>query len=71
MRAIIDIMGQRFGRLLVMEPAGMDSNRAMTWRVRCDCGTEFITRGKALRYGSPKSCGCWKPRVDQRRKEHA
>lgn len=71
MNAVIDLTGQRFGRLLVLQQAGMDGNRAMSWRVRCDCGTEFVTRGKALRYGSPKSCGCWKPRAEEKRKQNA
>lgn len=69
MRPVIDLAGQRFGMLVVLEPAGIDGNNAMSWRVRCDCGTEFVTRGKALRYGSPKSCGCWKPRAQERRKQ--
>lgn len=52
-----DLMGQQFVRLLVMRRAGSSQGRA-TWRCRCDCGTETIVRGKDLRSGNTRSCGC-------------
>ena len=32
------ITGQRFGRLIAIEPVGKTKNRAIIWRCRCDCG---------------------------------
>jgi hypothetical protein len=46
------MIGRRFGRLLVVTHEG-------AWcACRCDCGTEKKVRGKDLRNGRTKSCGC-------------
>jgi hypothetical protein len=52
----IDIIGQRFGRLLVTGPVG--SGALMKWACKCDCDNTIETRSKNLRSGSSKSCGC-------------
>lgn len=58
-RALIDMTGRRSGRLVVIEQAGRyrDLGEA-TWRCMCDCGTETVTTGSALRRGAASSCGC-------------
>lgn len=56
MPKLIDLTGQRFGRLVVVERAG--SEGPARWRCRCDCGTEKTVPGVGLRSGSSKSCGC-------------
>ena len=61
----IDLTGQRFGKLTVLEqdpnpyidPAG---RRELKWICKCDCGNTTSVTGKALRYGRAKSCGCLK-----------
>jgi len=50
----IDMMGQKWGRLTVLDYVG---NRGR-WMCLCECGNEKIVRGVALRQGSIKSCGC-------------
>lgn len=59
MSAKISVLGQRFGRLLVIEefPAepGLGYRRA---RCRCDCGVESIVAVTSLRAGLTRSCGC-------------
>lgn len=63
MARLIDITGQRFGRLLVLEqakparPVGNPSGYAY-WRCICDCGAEPVVCGENLRRGAVKSCGC-------------
>ncbi|MBQ4495407.1 MAG: hypothetical protein II968_06525 [Selenomonadaceae bacterium] len=52
-----DLTGQRFGRLTVLEYAGM-KRRCAQWKCQCDCGNEIITDGCSLRRGRTKSCGC-------------
>ncbi len=52
-----DLIGLRFGSLVVTEFAGKQGNFAM-WRCRCDCGNEHIARGANLTSGQIKSCGC-------------
>lgn len=54
----IDLTGQRFERLLVLEYAGKDGKNNTKWKVRCDCGTEKVVLGLTLRGGSCRSCGC-------------
>ncbi len=53
----IDLIGQRFGRLLVVSPAKAKHNRAR-WNCQCDCGTLCVATGKYLRQGKKRSCGC-------------
>lgn len=53
-----NLVGQRFGMLLVAERAGSAKNRAL-WRCVCDCGaTDVLVNGNMLQQGKKKSCGC-------------
>lgn len=53
-----DLTGQRFGKLVAIEPTEQRKQRQVVWRCNCDCGnTAFISSGD-LRYGNAKSCGC-------------
>lgn len=54
----VDLMGQRFGRLTVIKRAKNDKQGNAQWLCLCDCGNEKVVRGRALRKGSTKSCGC-------------
>ena len=54
---IVEMKGKRFGRLIVLDVDGKDG-RAVTWKVKCDCGTIKVVRGGSLRYGRTRSCGC-------------
>lgn len=54
----IDLSGQRFGRLVVLDRSESDARGNAMWRCICDCGTERITMGKSLRQGGVQSCGC-------------
>ena len=56
----IDLIGQRFGRLLVLSRNEEKSKQqcASYFLCRCDCGKEKVIYGNNLRIGSTKSCGC-------------
>lgn len=54
----LDLMGQRFGRLTVVERLGKVPKRGQMWLCRCDCGGTKIKRASALRIGEARSCGC-------------
>lgn len=77
MSRVIDVTGQRFGRLLVIrrvmpgEVPGKFPNSAAYWLCRCDCGGEAIVAGSALRGGQTKSCGCYRREAvaERRRKK--
>lgn len=64
MSGVVDITGQRFGKLTAHEklPASPGVNGAL-WRCLCDCGKETTVLSQNLRYGLTKSCGCLKGNV--------
>lgn len=53
----MDLIGQKYGRLTVVEFCGI-KNRKATWKCVCDCGMVVIATGNNLRSGTTKSCGC-------------
>lgn len=55
----IDITGQRFARLVVMELHTERRGGQWAWVCRCDCGETTIVRSAHLRNGHTTSCGCW------------
>lgn len=55
----LDLRGQRFGRLVVLEDVGRDKHGHVLWRCRCDCSQETIVTSKSLRSGNTTSCGCY------------
>lgn len=55
---LIDMLGQKFGRLTVIERAENTKEGRARWKCKCECGNEVIVLGKHLRSGSTKSCGC-------------
>jgi len=60
MRPFIDLTGQRFGKLTVIDPLSRrhNGNRSMFWLCRCDCGGSTEARADALKSGAKLSCGC-------------
>lgn len=58
-RKLIDILGKRFGRLIVRKLHGRrEDNGAAMWECACDCGNVVVEPGHCLRRGQVKSCGC-------------
>lgn len=53
-----DIVGKRFGRLVVVEKVGTDKWRRLHVLCKCDCGNEKLVFASNLRQGQTKSCGC-------------
>lgn len=53
----LDLVGQRFGRLVVIEP-GQNKGKRTTWKCICDCGNEYVALTDSLRSGRLQSCGC-------------
>lgn len=54
---IVDLSGQRFGRLVAVQRSGSDGSNAW-WNCKCDCGNEKEIRLCHLQSGTTKSCGC-------------
>lgn len=59
MPKFIDLTGQKFGKLTVVERVGSRKG-SVTWRCTCECGGEAIVTSNCLRTGSTKTCGCSK-----------
>lgn len=57
-RDIIDLSGERFGRLLVACHAGYDAHRRSIWLCVCDCKRTKEARTDRLRDGITTHCGC-------------
>lgn len=55
-----ELAGQRFGKLLVIEPTQQRVRNAVVWRCRCDCGNEIFVESRRLKPGAISSCGCEK-----------
>ena len=76
---LVDLTGQRFGRLVVLErapshvtytmqPYGGSTYECKTmWHVRCDCGREKDVEAQSLRRGATRSCGCLRSRLVKER----
>jgi hypothetical protein len=51
-------VGERYGRLVVIDTAGSNRHGQRRYLVRCDCGTEKTVNGYSLTQGHSQSCGC-------------
>ena len=62
MKAMMDLTGQRYGRLTVLEEAEPvvypNGRKVRRWKCLCDCGKETVVRHGGLRIGTTQSCGC-------------
>ena len=66
-RCLIDLTGQRFGRLVVtgraenyISPSGDTNTR---WNCHCDCGNDVVVAQSGLRSRGTISCGCYRREV--------
>lgn len=69
MSKLIDLTGQRFGRLTVTKrdddyvfPNG---KRLTRWECICDCGATVVVFGGNIRKGVVRSCGCLKSDISK------
>ena len=52
---MIDLTGQRFGRLTVVRHAGKSAHGSVMWKCQCDCGKRKTIAGSSLRRGLTRS----------------
>lgn len=55
---MLDLSGQRFGRLVAIRISGRTKNLNVLWLCKCDCGNEVLANATSLRRGDTVSCGC-------------
>ena len=66
MGRFIDLTGQVFGRLTVIErDKSVDSDKGAYWICQCECGNIVSVKSYSLRSGATKSCGCLKRKQDK------
>jgi len=58
-----DLIGNRYGRLVVIERAENNKQDEVCWRCKCDCGKEKIISRRSLDTGRSQSCGCYHKEV--------
>jgi hypothetical protein len=63
MPALIDLNGQRFGRLLAGKQADSTPRGDARWHCVCNCGATTVVCGKYLKAGRTTSCGCYQAEV--------
>ena len=60
MGKFIDLTGQRFGRLTVIERAENSKHKKARWKCLCDCGGVIVVEALLLKQEKTKSCGCYR-----------
>jgi hypothetical protein len=58
MVALVDRVGHRYGKLVVVRRAGSNSRGRPLWFCRCDCGGTANAPAPNLANGTTRSCGC-------------
>lgn len=58
MRKKLELMGRKFGRLLVVKELEERKNKAVQWECLCDCGNTYTAISSDLNSGNTSSCGC-------------
>ena len=53
-----DLVGNRYGKLTVIEDSGKRSGNSILWRCKCDCGGEILAIRSHLKNGIVPDCGC-------------
>ena len=64
----IDRTGQKHHRLTFLEFVDTTENGCARWKVRCDCGCEFVAIANNIIHGGTRSCGCY--RDEQNKPRH-
>lgn len=54
------LVGQKFGKLTVLERVGTNRYHQVIYQCLCDCGSQTIVAANNLRKGITNSCGCIK-----------
>lgn len=63
---LVDLTGQRFGKLLALEPTLERKYNCIVWKCQCDCGNLVFVASGNLKSGTTKSCGCLKSKGEEK-----
>jgi hypothetical protein len=68
---LIDLTGDRYGRLTVLGRSGYLFADRVFWSCECDCGNIVDVRSDSLLGGNTRSCGCLREEASRRNVEKA
>jgi hypothetical protein len=63
---IRNLVGKRFGRLVVIGKTNKRSWGKVVWHCHCDCGKDKDIQTRSLTSGNTKSCGCFRREVNKK-----
>lgn len=66
----MDLTGNVYGRLTVLEEAEKTEYGQSRWLCACECGTQKVIRGCSLVHGESLSCGCRKLEPNLKNRKH-
>lgn len=71
MGRIVDLTGQKFGKLTVIKLHGFNKRNKAIWECKCDCGSDKIVMAtnSNLRNWKLPSCGCWAKEIELENKK--
>lgn len=58
MPKLLDITGEKYGKLTVIERAKNSKCNRVQWLCECECGKHTVVTSNGLRTGKTRSCGC-------------
>lgn len=61
-----EVIGKRFGKLLVVGKGAANRNRSVLWECRCDCGARLLLRYREILRGASSRCKCTRRQQTQR-----
>lgn len=61
-----NLIGQKFGKLLVLEETEERVNKNIVWKCQCDCGNICKVYTSMLTLNKTKSCGCLKSQGEEK-----
>lgn len=71
MGKVVDLTGQRFGRLTVIKRADdyieLSGRHRVRWLCKCDCGNYCVTSADRLKSGKTRSCRCLSSELSRKR----
>jgi len=67
MSNFINLKGQKFNKLLVIDIHDKNINGTIRYLCKCDCGGNTIVQSSKLRNGWTKSCGCLQKEITSKR----
>jgi hypothetical protein len=59
MPKLVDRIGHRYGKLMVLSRAGRNELKKVLWKCACDCGGQAVVVSGDLVTGNTQSCGCY------------